>query len=178
MDNIIQSCLNIPTCTCIFFHQRLGFIGCCTLFDEVTEGCRVFLFLPTSGQLPAGFTQTTKSSRLPVASVITPPIRIKSEEEYQWVKTVRTTKLPHQHGHDLYVRGQSLIMSVEPIPKDETTHGRWNITAIPYKYNYTLFSWGRWARQNTPVRRKLDVKLNLIDKTIFLSHLLCTDFSF
>lgn len=81
-------------------------------------------------------------------------------------------------GSDLYVRGQSLVMSKEPILNDETTHGQWNTTAIPYKCNYTVFSCGRWARQKNPMRGKLDVKLNLTDRTILLSHLLCTDFSF
>lgn len=62
------------------------------------EGCRVFLFLPTSQLVTAGFPQTIKNSRLPAALVITPPIRTKSEEEYQWVTRVRTTKLPEQRG--------------------------------------------------------------------------------
>lgn len=82
------------SCTCIFSLQTLGFIGCCSVVDEVTEGCHVFLFLPTSWQLPAGFPQTIKYIHPPVALVITPPIRIKSEEEYQWVRKVKTTKLP------------------------------------------------------------------------------------
>lgn len=68
---------------------------------------------------------------------------------------------------DLYVCGQSLVMSEEPVLKDETTHCQWNITAIPYKYNYILFTCGRWARQKIPTRRKLDVKLNLTGRTIF-----------
>lgn len=73
----------------------------------------------------------------------------------------------------LYVAGQSIVMTEEPITRDETTYGQWNITAIPYKYNYTLFSCGRWARQKTPAKRKLEVKLNLTDRTIFF-NLICS----
>lgn len=83
MDDSVQSSLNISACTCIFSPVKMsGFIGYCALVDEVREG-RVFLFLPTSGQLTAGFPQTIRYSCLPVTSVITPPIRTKSEEEYQ-----------------------------------------------------------------------------------------------
>lgn len=92
MDHSVQSCPNISACTCIFFSSNLGFYRPCALVDEVMEEWRVSLLLPTSGQLPAGFPQNIKFSRLPVASVITPPIRTKSEEEYQWVKRVRRTK--------------------------------------------------------------------------------------
>lgn len=82
---------------------------------------------------------------------------------------MRATELPHQRGLSfIYIRGQSLVMCEEPIPKDETTRSQWDITAIPYKYNYALFSCRRWARQKTPVKRKLDVELNLTDRTIFL----------
>lgn len=94
-----QSRLNISACTCIFcFHQSFGLISFSTPVDEVTGRCGVFLLLPTSGPFPAGFPQTIKSSRLPAVSVITPPIRMTSEDEYQWVRRVRTTKLSQQHG--------------------------------------------------------------------------------
>lgn len=49
-------------------------------------------------------------------------------EESEDNKAATTAWAPH-----LYVRGQSLVMSEEPVPEDEATHGRWNKTAIPYK---------------------------------------------
>lgn len=98
LDNGVQSRLNISACAWIFSLQISGFIGSCPRLDEALEGCRVFLFLPTSQLVTAGFPQTIKNSHLPVALVITPPIRTKSEEEYQWLTRVRTTKVLEQHG--------------------------------------------------------------------------------
>lgn len=61
----------------------------------------------------------------------------------------------------LYVRGQCLVMSEEPIPKDETTHGEHNRYSIQIKL-HTIQLW-----EVTPTRRKLHVKLNLTDRTNF-----------
>ncbi len=73
---IVSNHVSTSVCVHAFsFTKFWGFIGCCALVDEVTEGLHVFLFLPASGQLPAGFPQTIKSVCLPVAPVITPPIR-------------------------------------------------------------------------------------------------------
>lgn len=83
LDNSVPSCLNISACACIFSVQISGFIDSCGSLDEALEGCYVFLFLLTSQLVTAGFPQTIKNSCLPAALVITPPIRTKSEEEYQ-----------------------------------------------------------------------------------------------
>lgn len=99
------------------------------------KGSHAFLFFPTSGQLSAGLPDNIKFSSLPVALVITPPIRTESgrgilmrEESDDNKATITAWTLIH-----VCVHGQSLLMSEEPIPKDDTTHGQWNITAIPYK---------------------------------------------
>lgn len=73
-----------------FFPWKfVHFISSFARVDEVTKWQHAFLFLPTSRQLPAAFLQSLKPSCLPVASIITPPIRTKRDEEYQWVKRVR-----------------------------------------------------------------------------------------
>ena len=136
MDDRVQLRDSISTCVRAFCFRQ-------TLVDE-----GVFLLLPTRRRLAAGFSTNYKIQPPPVASVITPPIRATSEEEYQWVRRVRTTKLPWTVIYTYVDRALSWARS--QFQKDETTHGQCNITATPYKYNYTLFSSGRWARQERP----------------------------
>lgn len=57
---------------------------------------------------------------------------MKSEEEYQWVKREKTTKLQQKDADShLYLAVKKLVMTEEPVQKNETTYGQWNITAIP-----------------------------------------------
>lgn len=108
-------------------------------------------------ELPAGFPQTINYGSLLLDLVITPPIRTKSEEEYQWPK-----KMPTSHWD-----AWTFICSV-CAENASTEKLKSPLAANAVKDSSAV---GKRAKHWTPVRTNPSVKLNLTDRTFIFTRL-------